>query len=88
MFFDGRDDLLKIDIAFVKDLTLDMQATPIAATIITLAESLRLKVVAEGVETEEQQQVLAKLGCNTYQGFLFGKPVPADLFHQSMTTSF
>lgn len=81
-------DTLKIDIAFVKDLTLDMQATPIAATIITLAESLRLKVVAEGVETEEQQQVLAKLGCNTYQGFLFGKPVPADLFHQSMTTSF
>ncbi|GGC92196.1 EAL domain-containing protein [Vreelandella lutescens] len=73
-------DTLKIDIAFVKDLTLDMQATPIAATIIALAESLGLDVVAEGVETADQCTVLAHLGCHVYQGYYFGKPVPAAEF--------
>ncbi|WP_311064547.1 EAL domain-containing protein [Halomonas sp. DWK9] len=73
-------DTLKIDIAFVKDLTLDMQATPIAATIIALAESLGLDVVAEGVETADQSTVLARLGCHVYQGYYFGKPAPAAEF--------
>ena len=76
---------LKIDIAFVRDLTLDMQATPIAATIIALAESLGLKVIAEGVETDDQRLVLANLGCNIYQGFLFGRPVPAEFFLNSVS---
>ena len=71
---------LKIDIAFVRDLTLDMQARPIAGTIIALAESLGLGVIAEGVETEEQRLVLANLGCGIYQGFLFGRPSPVDVF--------
>ncbi|MDR5874185.1 bifunctional diguanylate cyclase/phosphodiesterase [Vreelandella gomseomensis] len=73
-------DTLKIDIAFVRDLTLDMQATPIAATIVALAESLGLGVIAEGVETDDQRQVLANLGCRLYQGFLFGRPVPPEIF--------
>jgi len=73
-------DTLKIDIAFVRDLTLDMQAKPIAGTIITLAESLGLGVVAEGVETEDQRKVLANLGCSVYQGFLFGRPAPVEIF--------
>ncbi|MFP3340965.1 EAL domain-containing protein [Halomonas sp. SIMBA_159] len=73
-------DTLKIDIAFVKDLTLDMQATPIAATIIALAESLGLDVIAEGVETADQCTVLARLGCHVYQGYYFGKPAPAAEF--------
>ncbi|WP_255303881.1 EAL domain-containing protein [Halomonas sp. BL6] len=73
---------LKIDIAFVRDLTLDMQATPIAATIIALAESLGLDVVAEGVETVDQATVLARLGCHVYQGYYFGKPTPAQAFTQ------
>ena len=73
-------DTLKIDIAFVKDLTLDMQATPIAATIIALAESLGLDVIAEGTETADQCRVLARLGCHVYQGYYFGKPAPAAEF--------
>ncbi|MGM0823281.1 MAG: EAL domain-containing protein [Pseudomonadota bacterium] len=73
-------DTLKIDITFVRDLTLDMQATPIAATIVALAESLGLGVIAEGVETDDQRQVLANLGCRIYQGFLFGRPVPPESF--------
>ncbi|WP_404464459.1 EAL domain-containing protein [Vreelandella aquamarina] len=73
-------DTLKIDIAFVKDLTLDMQATPIAATIIALAESLGLDVIAEGTETADQCTVLARLGCHVYQGYYFGKPAPAAEF--------
>ncbi|MGM0543029.1 MAG: EAL domain-containing protein [Pseudomonadota bacterium] len=73
-------DTLKIDIAFVRDLTLDMQATPIAATIVALAESLGLGVIAEGVETDDQRQVLANLGCRIYQGFLFGRPAPPESF--------
>lgn len=80
-------DTLKIDIAFVRDLTFDMQATPIAATIIALAESLKLKVIAEGVETDEQRLVLASLGCTDYQGFLFGRPVPARDFSTANTLS-
>ncbi len=70
-------DTLKIDIAFVRDLALGMQATPIAATIIALAQSLGLRVVAEGVETDDQRLVLAQLGCHIYQGFLFGRPCTA-----------
>jgi sensor c-di-GMP phosphodiesterase-like protein len=62
-------DTFKIDIAFVRDLALGMQATLIVATIIALAESLGLKVIAEGVETEDQRLVLANLGCKIYQGF-------------------
>ncbi|WP_394426313.1 EAL domain-containing protein [Vreelandella stevensii] len=76
-------DTLKIDIAFVRDLTLDIQTTPIAGTIIALADSLGLEVVAEGVETAEQCTVLERLGCQVYQGYYFGKPVPVDAFMES-----
>lgn len=78
-------DTLKIDIAFVRDLTLNRQARPIAGTIITLAESLGLGVIAEGVETEDQRLVLANLGCHVYQGFLFGRPTPVDVFTNTLT---
>jgi EAL domain-containing protein (putative c-di-GMP-specific phosphodiesterase class I) len=50
------------------------------STIISLAHALKLKVVAEGVETEEQSHLLNVLSCDEIQGFLFSKPVPAEIF--------
>ncbi|MDX5375998.1 MAG: EAL domain-containing protein [Halomonas sp.] len=73
-------DTLKIDIAFVRGLSHDTQSTPIAAAIVALGRSLELAVIAEGVETEMQRAVLASLGCFLYQGYLFGRPMPAADF--------
>nr|WP_232230289.1 EAL domain-containing protein [Halomonas sp. 1513] len=73
-------DTLKIDVAFVRDLSHDAQSTPIAASIIALAKSLEMSVIAEGVETDMQRSVLADLGCSLYQGYLFGRPMPASEF--------
>lgn len=62
-------DKLKIDRGFVRDLTTSADATSIVKAIISLAHSLRLKVVAEGVETAEQLEQLRRLGCDQYQGY-------------------
>jgi diguanylate cyclase (GGDEF)-like protein len=67
---------LKIDKCFVRDLASDNKDVLIAKTIIYLAKSLGLTVVAEGVETEKQFEILQKGGCVEYQGYLFGKPAP------------
>lgn len=79
-------DTLKIDIAFVRDLSHDTQSTPIAAAIVALAQSLELGVIAEGVETETQRAVLAGLGCHQYQGYLFGRPLPVEEFQPTPVT--
>lgn len=73
-------DTLKIDRAFVTDMTAGPEGLALVSTIISLAHSLKLTVVAEGVETEEQSRLLRLLGCNEMQGFLISKPVPAELF--------
>ena len=62
----------------MRDLLTDPNDATIARTIVTLAESLDLGVIAEGVETEAQRDMLASLGCNTWQGYLFGRPGPAS----------
>ncbi|MFC5499966.1 putative bifunctional diguanylate cyclase/phosphodiesterase [Caenimonas terrae] len=71
-------DELKVDRAFIRKITTDPAYYGIVQTCITLAHSLKLKVVAEGVETEEQAQALRDLECDQAQGFLYSKPVSAD----------
>ncbi len=73
-------DNLKIDRSFVFNITSDSTDAAIAASVILLAHSMDLKVVAEGVETEEQLEVLHEQGCDYVQGFLFSKPLAAEEF--------
>jgi EAL domain-containing protein (putative c-di-GMP-specific phosphodiesterase class I) len=67
---------LKIDRSFVSTMEKDPNAMTLVATIISLAHSLHLKVVAEGVETEDQARLLLELRCDELQGYLFSKPLP------------
>jgi diguanylate cyclase (GGDEF)-like protein len=71
-------DSLKIDRGFIRGMTEKPDDTSIISAIISLAQSLRLKVVAEGVETEQQAQLLRLLRCDQAQGYLFSPPVPAE----------
>jgi EAL domain-containing protein (putative c-di-GMP-specific phosphodiesterase class I) len=70
-------DTLKIDRAFIKDLKLGKEDSPIMRAIVGMGRALQLHLVAEGVETLDQLAFLRLQGCDTYQGYLFGKPLPA-----------
>jgi diguanylate cyclase (GGDEF)-like protein/PAS domain S-box-containing protein len=80
-------DTLKIDRSFVIAMTTDAQGLALVSTIISLAHALKLKVVAEGVETEEQARLLRVLNCDEMQGFLFSKPVPGEIFETKFLAS-
>ncbi len=73
-------DSLKIDRSFVADMTSGSRGLALVSTIITLGQALDLKLVAEGVETEEQSRLLRLARCDEMQGFLVGRPVPSELF--------
>ncbi|MGZ8984388.1 MAG: putative bifunctional diguanylate cyclase/phosphodiesterase, partial [Methylotenera sp.] len=73
-------DQLKIDQSFIRDIVIDSSDQVIVRTIIAMAQSLDMNVIAEGVETEEQRQLLMNKGCARYQGNLFGWPVPIEQF--------
>jgi EAL domain-containing protein (putative c-di-GMP-specific phosphodiesterase class I) len=71
---------LKIDQSFVRDITSDISDRTIVSTIVLMAQSLNLDVIAEGVETEAQRVLLERSGCKQFQGYLFGRPVPIGKF--------
>jgi EAL domain-containing protein (putative c-di-GMP-specific phosphodiesterase class I) len=73
-------DMIKIDRAFVTDMTDGPEGLALVSMIIGLARSLRIKVIAEGVETEEQANLLRLLNCDEMQGFLYSKPLPGEEF--------
>jgi len=75
-------DQIKIDQSFVRDLATDSSDQVIVRTLIAMAHSLNLTVIAEGVETAAQHRLLRDKGCTCYQGYLFGKPVPIEPFEK------
>jgi len=77
-------DQIKIDQSFVHDILHDDLDRAIVRTIIAMAASMSLHIIAEGVETEEQRHLLALKGCINYQGYLFGKPLPVEQFEASL----
>jgi len=77
---------LKIDRSFVNDIVNDSHDRTIVRTIIAMAQSMYLNVIAEGVETQAQLELLLNNGCRRYQGFLFGKPMPIEAFNEWLMT--
>jgi diguanylate cyclase (GGDEF)-like protein/PAS domain S-box-containing protein len=75
-------DQLKIDQSFVRDVLTDPNDAAIAKTIVALAQSLGLGVIAEGVEVEAQRDFLASFGCHAYQGYWFSRPLPVNDFER------
>ena len=73
-------DQLKIDQSFVRDIASDSSDKAIVRTIIAMAESLNLGIIAEGVESDDQLQILKSKGCKQFQGYLFSKPIPIEDF--------
>src|SRR5690606_19906396 len=77
-----RIDRLKIDRSFIRDISSDANDAAIVRATIGLAHNLRLKVVAEGVETADQLELLQSLGCDEYQGYYESRPVDAAAFER------
>lgn len=79
-------DQLKIDQSFVHDLVDNKQDRTIVSTIIAMAYSLEMNVIAEGVETEAQKLIMLNKGCTHFQGYLYSKPLPVEQFEALLCT--
>ncbi len=77
-------DQIKIDQSFVRDIVASKSDQAIVRTIIAMAHSLNLSIIAEGVETQAQRLMLAEKGCTSFQGYLFSKPIPIDAFEAGL----
>jgi diguanylate cyclase (GGDEF)-like protein len=80
-------DTLKIDRSFIMDMTDSAESFSLVSTIVNLAHAMKLKVVAEGVETTEQARLLRSIHCEEFQGFLFSKAVPRQIFEAKFLTT-
>ena len=80
-------DILKIDRSFVQDLGKNLGDNAIVEAVVNMARALALRVVAEGVETEEQLEILRELGCDEHQGYLFSRPLPAHALEEHLLQS-
>ena len=78
---------LKIDRGFVCDLEQDSDDAAIVSAIVALGQALNLRIVAEGVENSNQQEFLTRLGCDSLQGYLLGKPMPPELFMNTLAAA-
>jgi EAL domain-containing protein (putative c-di-GMP-specific phosphodiesterase class I) len=75
-------DQIKIDQSFVRDIVSNKSDAVLVKTIIDMSRNFGLEVIAEGVESDQQLAILKQNGCNAFQGYLFGKPVPLEKFEQ------
>ncbi len=80
-------DYLKIDQMFTRKLEPGSKDLALVEAIVVMAHKLGLKVIAEGIETEQQKDLLITIGCDYGQGYLFSKPLPADQFEALLTAS-
>jgi EAL domain-containing protein (putative c-di-GMP-specific phosphodiesterase class I) len=80
-------DALKIDQSFVRDLATDADDAGIVTAVIGMGKSLHMRVVAEGIETRKQLEILQEHGCAQGQGYYFSRPVPAEEFGQLLESS-
>ena len=80
-------DRLKIDRSFVVDMVNTTDGATLVSTIVTLAHAMKLKVAAEGVETELQLDMLRAIGCDEMQGFLYSRPLPAETLEAKFLAS-
>ncbi|WP_114011792.1 EAL domain-containing protein [Cohaesibacter intestini] len=81
-------DQLKIDQSFVRDMQTDERSSAILDTIIHLGQTLKLDIIAEGVEEESQLLILQQAGCVHFQGYLFSRPVPIEVLDDLIASSF
>jgi len=80
-------DVLKIDRSFTRDVTVEHDSTELVKAIITMARSLGLALVAEGIETEAQERFLQAHGCHLGQGYRYGKPMPRESFEVAILSA-